>query len=330
MAAGRQPQPADLRAGRQGSVGGGTAARSRRAHDGMAAAARRVWWNLHVSHGPRAGRPRVGGRTRRAPGGLRCAPAVAADQTPPVFPAVSRGGTTARVGGEDDSGGWLLEHSGPPVRRRSAHGGRLRRLRRCRVAEGDSLRDAVRRLSPPGRRSSRSRHRMGRLRDWPPTTGGSGRAIIVRDLRKTRNMRLAFKHGFALGGLENGMMTLTGGAFPGWRMAVHGGRRGTPRDRDRRSRSGRTTCSRSESSTPSSSQAMRLAIRFRRTCWSGPTFRPTSPIFIRICVRRASTSAPPKDLRVNPPNCIDCKATDVLGPRWTPREGGSGPKYRLM
>ena len=35
-------------------------------------------------------------------------------------------------------------------------------------------------------------------------------------------------------------------------------------------------------------------------------------------------------LVVNPPNCVDCKATDVLGPRWTPREGGSGPKYRLM
>ena len=35
-------------------------------------------------------------------------------------------------------------------------------------------------------------------------------------------------------------------------------------------------------------------------------------------------------LRVNPPNCVDCKATDVLGPRWSPREGGSGPKYRLM
>jgi ferredoxin-like protein FixX len=35
-------------------------------------------------------------------------------------------------------------------------------------------------------------------------------------------------------------------------------------------------------------------------------------------------------LRVNAPNCVDCKATDVLGPRWTPREGGSGPKYRMM
>ena len=33
---------------------------------------------------------------------------------------------------------------------------------------------------------------------------------------------------------------------------------------------------------------------------------------------------------VNPPNCIDCKATDVLGPRWTPRERGSGPNYKLM
>lgn len=33
---------------------------------------------------------------------------------------------------------------------------------------------------------------------------------------------------------------------------------------------------------------------------------------------------------VNAPNCIDCKATDVLGPRWSPREGGSGPKYRRM
>ena len=35
-------------------------------------------------------------------------------------------------------------------------------------------------------------------------------------------------------------------------------------------------------------------------------------------------------LVVNAPNCIDCKATDVLGPRWTPREGGSGPKYQRM
>src|SRR5207244_11186050 len=37
-----------------------------------------------------------------------------------------------------------------------------------------------------------------------------------------------------------------------------------------------------------------------------------------------------EELRVNPPNCADCKATDVLRPRWTPRDGGSGQKYRLI
>lgn len=36
------------------------------------------------------------------------------------------------------------------------------------------------------------------------------------------------------------------------------------------------------------------------------------------------------ELIVNAPNCIDCKATDVLGPRWTPRERGSGPNYKKM
>ena len=37
-----------------------------------------------------------------------------------------------------------------------------------------------------------------------------------------------------------------------------------------------------------------------------------------------------EDMIVNSPNCIDCKATDVLGPRWTPRERGSGPNYKIM
>lgn len=35
-------------------------------------------------------------------------------------------------------------------------------------------------------------------------------------------------------------------------------------------------------------------------------------------------------LIINYPNCIDCKATDILGPWWNPREGGSGPDYHLM
>ena len=33
---------------------------------------------------------------------------------------------------------------------------------------------------------------------------------------------------------------------------------------------------------------------------------------------------------INAPNCVDCKATDVLGPEWTPKEGGTGPNYSQM
>jgi electron-transferring-flavoprotein dehydrogenase len=35
-------------------------------------------------------------------------------------------------------------------------------------------------------------------------------------------------------------------------------------------------------------------------------------------------------LVVNPSNCIDCMMTDVLAGQWSPREGGSGARYRGM
>src|SRR2546422_8518010 len=43
---------------------------------------------------------------------------------------------------------------------------------------------------------------------------------IMRDLYRTRNMRLAFKAGFYAGGLKAGLMTLTGGRFPGRKIAM--------------------------------------------------------------------------------------------------------------
>ena len=35
-------------------------------------------------------------------------------------------------------------------------------------------------------------------------------------------------------------------------------------------------------------------------------------------------------LVINAPNCIDCMTTDIIAPRWSTREGGSGPRYRQM
>jgi electron-transferring-flavoprotein dehydrogenase len=46
-------------------------------------------------------------------------------------------------------------------------------------------------------------------------------SYIARDLYRTRNMRLAFKDGFTAGGFKAGLMTLTGGRFPGGRIAMH-------------------------------------------------------------------------------------------------------------
>src|SRR5206468_9931538 len=40
-------------------------------------------------------------------------------------------------------------------------------------------------------------------------------SYIVADMRRTRNMRLAFKDGLYVGGIKAGLMTVTGGRFPG-------------------------------------------------------------------------------------------------------------------
>src|SRR3990172_606575 len=46
-------------------------------------------------------------------------------------------------------------------------------------------------------------------------------SFIRDDLYRTRNMRLAFKDGFYAGDIKAGLMTLTGGRFPGGRIAMH-------------------------------------------------------------------------------------------------------------
>ena len=154
-------------------------------------------------------------------------------------------------------------------------------------------------------------------------------SYLVRDLRKTRNMRLAFKHGFALGGVENGLLTLTGGAFPGWRINIEEDA-AEPR-----------TAGPSLPLVPDnvltfgkldavfkSGNATRDTVPSHLLVGPGIT-APVAEFYSHLCPAGVYERTA-EGLRVNPPNCVDCKATDVLGPRWTPREGGSGPKYRLM
>src|SRR5256886_5126859 len=150
-------------------------------------------------------------------------------------------------------------------------------------------------------------------------------SYIARDLYRTRNMRLAFRDGFYLGGLQAGLMTLTGGRFPGGKNEMH-----ADADVPRTLRFAPTRPSgdskvdavfKSGNSTRDSIPSHLIAAQDV----SGDVAR----FYSHVCPAGVY-EATENGLRINAPNCVDCKATDVLGPRWTPREGGSGPRYKRM
>lgn len=154
-------------------------------------------------------------------------------------------------------------------------------------------------------------------------------SYIVADMYRTRNMRLAFKDGLYVGGFKAGLMTISGGRLFGGSMEMPEDA-ATPR---------RVT--EAEPFTPDGKLTFgKLDAVFK----SGNATRDTIPshllvgpdvsaevadFYSHICPAGVYERVG-DELRVNAPNCIDCKATDVLGPRWTAREGGSGPKYRAM
>lgn len=165
------------------------------------------------------------------------------------------------------------------------------------------------------------------LASYSETVNGS---YIMKDLKKTRNMRLAFKRGFFRGGAKAGLMTLTGGLFPGGKISVEedaaeertlgpGGPTTTP--------DGKLTFSKVDSVYKSGNQTRddipsHLVI--------GEDISPeVAELYVHMCPAGVY-ERDGDNLVVNAPNCVDCKATDVIGPRWKPREGGSGPSYRRM
>jgi electron-transferring-flavoprotein dehydrogenase len=155
-------------------------------------------------------------------------------------------------------------------------------------------------------------------------------SYIAADLYRTRNMRLAFKDGFFLGGAKAGLMTLTGGRFPGAKIDMEGDA-SVPREVEG---GGETLTPDNRLTFGKLDAVFKSGNATRDTIPShlliGPDIAPeVAEFYAHICPAGVYERVG-NELRVNPPNCVDCKATDVLGPRWTPREGGSGPKYRLM
>jgi electron-transferring-flavoprotein dehydrogenase len=149
------------------------------------------------------------------------------------------------------------------------------------------------------------------------------------DLYRTRNMRLAFRDGFYRGGIKAGLMTLTGGRFPGGKISM-------PADAavSRTTQNGDTAVPANPLTISKLDAVFKSGNATRDTIPShlliGPDITAEVAEFYSHVCPAGVYERVGDQLRVNPPNCVDCKATDVLGPRWTPREGGSGPKYRLM
>jgi electron-transferring-flavoprotein dehydrogenase len=159
-------------------------------------------------------------------------------------------------------------------------------------------------------------------------------SYVGRDLYRTRNMRLAFKHGLVSGGIQAALMTLTRGLFPGWQYTIRPDaakvRRSTPglRPGSAEPPDGRLTFSKVDA-VFKSGNATRDTVPTHLLV--GRDITPeVAEFYAHVCPAGVYEVTGAGALRVNAPNCVDCKATDVLGPRWTPREGGSGPKYKRM
>jgi electron-transferring-flavoprotein dehydrogenase len=156
---------------------------------------------------------------------------------------------------------------------------------------------------------------------------GLKESLVWQDLKRVRNMRHAFKSGFYSGGVKSVLMTLTGGAFPGdghhpeedaeeWKQP---GPADFPTDKVGLSKVDAVYLSGNKTRDDIPQHLIvgkdisgELADFYASMCPAGVYERSGDKLV------------------VNAPNCVDCKATDVLGPRWTPREGGSGPNYKQM
>jgi len=155
-------------------------------------------------------------------------------------------------------------------------------------------------------------------------------SYIAKDMYRTRNMRLGFKDGFLVGTAKAGLATVTRGLLPPGRIAMHGDAE-APREVE-------------GTATPFVPDNVITFGKLDAVFKSGNATRDTIPqhlivgkdvsaevaeFYVHVCPAGVY-EVHDGTLRVNAPNCVDCKATDVVGPRWTPRDGGSGPKYRLM
>ncbi len=154
-------------------------------------------------------------------------------------------------------------------------------------------------------------------------------SYVGKDLKKRRNMRLAFKSGFFRGALKSSLMILTRGFFPGWRIRCDedAAEPRTPHTAAPFAADGEVTFAKVDGVFKSGNQTRDDIPSHLQAGDDVPA--EVARLYASMCPAGVY-EAGPDGLVINAPNCVDCRATDVLGPRWSPREGGSGPRYKRM
>jgi electron-transferring-flavoprotein dehydrogenase len=158
-------------------------------------------------------------------------------------------------------------------------------------------------------------------------------SYVISELYERRNMRLAFRDGLVIGGVKAGLMMLTRGRIPGGKIPVVADalverkvEPAVPFVPD-----GKLTFAKADA-------VFRSGNRTRDDIPSHlvigddageETGQELAEFYQHLCPAGVYEWRDGR-LVVNAPNCVDCRATDVLGPRWSPREGGSGPAYKEM
>ena len=141
-------------------------------------------------------------------------------------------------------------------------------------------------------------------------------------------MRPAFQSGFYVGSMKAALMTLSKGSFPGGMIGMHEDAEAERTVAElKESVSGKFTISKLDA-VYRAGNSTRDDIPSHLTSQDGIT-KEVGEFYTALCPAGVYEWDGEK-LVINAPNCVDCKATDVVGPRWQPREGGSGPSYKRM
>ncbi|CAN5853429.1 electron transfer flavoprotein-ubiquinone oxidoreductase [soil metagenome] len=154
-------------------------------------------------------------------------------------------------------------------------------------------------------------------------------SYIRDDLYGTRNARLLFKDGFFVGGAKAALFTFSGGRVFGGKVEMHADaaepKQVTPEEP--LVPDGKLTFSKVDAVFKSGNQTRDDIPPHLIVGEDIPA--EVAEMYAHLCPAGVYERQGDR-LVVNAPNCVDCKATDVLGPRWMPREGGSGPAYKRM